>query len=206
MSSSENKSKKLPKAIIFDLDGCLWTPEMYEIIFFQGGRGSPFQTNPTDPLNLLTCGGSPVQLLGDTRAVFRELHTNHSFRNVKVGISSRTDEPTWARELLTKFPIPLSDEGIEGECIHLETAFNGPIEIAQDEKVDHFHRIVEKCSIDFEEILFFDNEYRNCESVAKLGVSVVYCPDGVTKELWDLGVYEEFPRSNGSVINVDFVW
>jgi magnesium-dependent phosphatase 1 len=147
-----------------------------------------------------------VQLLGDVRAVFRELHTNNSFRNVKVGISSRTDEPAWARELLTKFPIPLSDEGMEGTCIHVETVFNGPIEISQDEKVDHFHRIAKKCNIDFEDILFFDNEYRICESVANLGVSVVYCLDGVTKELWDLGVYEEFPRSNGSsVVNVDFV-
>lgn len=208
-SSSENNDNsliKIPKAIIFDLDGCIWTPEMYEINFFQGGQGSPFSQDPKDPLNLLTCGQRPVKLLGDSRSVFQELYTNGLFRDTKVGISSRTDEPAWARELLTLFPIPLND-GDDEDCadyVALTEVFNGPIEIAKDEKVDHFHRISKTCNIAFEDILFFDNEYRNCESVAGLGVSVVYCPDGITKELWNMAIEEDFPRSDGSVINVDF--
>lgn len=204
-SSSENDiDRQMPKAIIFDLDGLIWTPEMYEINFFQNGRGSPFSVNPNDPLNLLTCGRRPVSLLGDSRSIFRDLFIDERFQDVKVGISSRTDEPEWARELLTKFPIPLTDEGINGECITLETVVSGPIEIAKDEKVDHFARIAKSCNIDFEDILFFDNEYRNCQSVAQLGVSVVYCPDGITRELWNMGLFEDFPRSDGTVINVDF--
>ncbi|GFH60451.1 hypothetical protein CTEN210_16927 [Chaetoceros tenuissimus] len=203
-SSSQNDvDRKIPKAIIFDLDGLIWTPEMY-VNFFQNGRGSPFSVNPKDPLNLLTCGRRPVSLLGDSRFIFRDLFIDERFQNVKVGISSRTDEPEWARELLTKFPIPLTDEGIIGECITLETVVSGPIEIAKDEKVDHFARIAKSCNIDFEDILFFDNEYRNCQSVAQLGVSVVYCPDGITRALWNRGLFEDFPRSDGTVINVDF--
>lgn len=209
LSENNEKAKKqmMPKAIIFDLDGCLWSPEMYEILFFQGGRGSPFSRDPSDPLNLLTSGNGPVYLLADIRSVFQHTCTNPVFQSIKFGISSRTDEPNWARELLRKFVIPLNaGEGIDGECINLESIFNGPIVISKEEKVDHFRRIAKECDIDFSDILFFDNEYRNCESVARLGVSVVYCPQGVTKELWNLGVYKDFPRSDGTVINVDFRW
>ena len=31
---------KLPKVIVFDLDNCFWSPEMYELL---GGGGSPFR-------------------------------------------------------------------------------------------------------------------------------------------------------------------
>jgi len=209
-SSSGNndpRTSKRPKAIIFDLDGCLWSPEMYEILYFQGGRGSPFRRDPDDPLNLVTCGNEPVYLLADVRSVFQQIYRNPEFRSIKIGISSRTDEPTWARELLKKFPIPLdAGKGVNGECVNLERIFDGPIEISKEEKVDHFRRIAKECNIGLSDILFFDNEYRNCLSVACLGVSAVYCPQGVTQELWNLGVYTDFPRSDGTVINVDFRW
>jgi magnesium-dependent phosphatase-1 len=205
--NNDTTEKKMPKAIIFDLDGCLWSPEMYEILFFQGGRGSPFSRDPDDPLNLVTCGNQPVHLLADIRSVFQQICTNPLYQSIQFGISSRTDEPNWARELLGKFLIPLNNgEGIDGECVNLESIFNGPIVLSKEEKVDHFRRIAKESDIDFSDILFFDNEYRNCESVARLGVSAVYCPQGVTEELWNLGVYKDFPRSDGTVINVDFRW
>eukprot|EP00957_Ditylum_brightwellii_P041519 3144645-Ditylum_brightwellii.AAC.1 len=52
---------------------------------------------------------------------------------IMVGISSRTDEPTWARELLQKFEIE-TDDG-DGNTFALQDAFeSGPIEIAKDSK------------------------------------------------------------------------
>mmetsp|Transcript_49134 Transcript_49134/g.84462 ORF Transcript_49134/g.84462 Transcript_49134/m.84462 type:complete len:247 (-) Transcript_49134:17-757(-) len=186
---------ELPRVIVFDLDGCLWSPEMYEINYFMGGRGAPFSLDPTDSLNLLTAGGEPVKLLGDVRAVMRDLYTHREFENVTIGISSRTDEPKWARELLQKFKIAIN----ANEYVSLNEIFNGPIEIAKDSKVAHFSRIVEQCNVDMEDVLFFDNEYGNCQSVAKLGVSVVYCPDGVTQQTFDMGV-RDFPRKDGTVI------
>ena len=205
MSPSANgESKKLlPKAIIFDLDGCLWTPEMYQILDYMGGRGAPFKRDPHDPLNLLTCANEPVKLLGDVRSVFSTIYTEAEFEDILIGISSRTDEPDWARELLSKFKVPLGDGSDKRDHVYLEQVINGPIEIAYDSKVDHFARIADKCNIGFDEMLFFDNEYGNCRSVAKLGVSVVYCPDGVTRDLWKMGFHEEFPRSDGTVINGD---
>jgi magnesium-dependent phosphatase 1 len=190
--------KPLPKVIVFDLDGCLWTPEMYEIVYFMGGQGAPFREDPNHPSNLLTCGNRPVQLLGDVRSVFEEIYRQPWSKSVSIGISSRTDEPSWARELLEKFRITTNDDG---KPISLIDVLNGPIEIAKDSKVSHFERIRARTGVPYEEMVFFDNEFGNCERVASLGVTVVYCPDGVTSELWESGIFDNFPRSDGSVVN-----
>ncbi len=190
--------RQSPKAILFDLDGCLWTPEMYEIVYFMGGQGAPFREDPKNKGRLLTVGNQPVQLLGDVRAVFDEIHREPKFYGVLIGVSSRTDEPDWARELLEKFKV--SDKTSDGP-IRLIDVLNGPIEIAKDSKVEHFRRIHLETGIDYQDMVFFDNEYGNCEKVASLGVSVVYCPNGVTNKLWKQCLETEFPRSDGSVIN-----
>ena len=38
---------RLPKAFVFDLDGCCWDPEMYEL----WGGGSPFKENKVAGVN-----------------------------------------------------------------------------------------------------------------------------------------------------------
>eukprot|EP00536_Pseudo-nitzschia_multiseries_P018209 jgi/Psemu1/315604/fgenesh1_kg.2256_\ len=173
---------------------------MYEILYFMGGKGSPFKKDPKDNPNLLTCNNKPVRLLGDVRSIFAELHTQPCFEDIRIGISSRTDEPDWARELLEKFEIT---ENEKGQPISLMNVINGPIEIAKDSKTEHFRRIHIETCIEYEDMLFFDNEFGNCDKIASLGVSVVYCPNGVTRKLWDMGVYDDFPKSDGSVINGD---
>ncbi len=185
----------LPKAIIFDLDGCLWRPEMYELVWFSNGKGSPFRQDPKNPENLLTRGNEPVYLLGDVREVLSEIYNDERYKGVKIGISSRTDEPDWARELLSKFTL----KSVDSEKAAIEEVFTGPIEIAKDSKVEHFKRISNKCNIEMEDILFFDNELGNCRQVARLGVTVSYCPDGITFELWNRVLNEGFPTTDGTV-------
>ena len=198
------RSQIQPKAIIFDLDGCLWRPEMYELVYFSGGRGAPFTPDPSDPKQLRTIGNEPVYLLGNVREIFQELYQGGKgrFEGVQVGISSRTDEPDWARELLLKFKIK-NDEGTSFSLGDVFENSCGPIEIEKDSKVEHFHRICNSCGVKMEEILFFDNELGNCRQVAQLGVTVAYCPDGVTSEIWRYALDEAFPVSDGRVIGVN---
>ena len=47
-----------PAAVIFDLDGCLWDPEMYEL----WGGGAPFSDNGDGTLS--DRSGVTVRLLG----------------------------------------------------------------------------------------------------------------------------------------------
>ena len=103
--NQQRQRRKLPQLVVFDLDGCLWVPEMYELIYFMGNSGSPFSPSKDDPEILVSCKGDPVYLLGDVRMVMKELYRSPQWNDVRVGISSRTNEPNWAKELLEKFII-----------------------------------------------------------------------------------------------------
>ena len=60
-----------PKAVIFDLDGCLWAPDMYML----WGGGGPFQQKETTPNNTLTDrNGTTVRLLADVAASWADCH------------------------------------------------------------------------------------------------------------------------------------
>lgn len=202
---TKRAKSKLPSLIIFDLDGCLWSPEMYEILYFQGGQGSPFTKDDKDPAILRTKGGAPVKLLGNVRDVMYELQYDSKWWGTHIGISSRTDEPNWARELLEKFQIynTAGDaNNSEYTPFPMKQVFTmGICELAHDSKVQHFERIIQNApgNLKFEDCLFFDNELGNCRQVAKLGVTVCYCPNGVTKEDWEVAI-ASFPKTNGKVI------
>lgn len=207
-----NKTTRLPKLVIFDLDGCLWRPEMYELLYFSGGAGAPFTKSPNYDTDhtLLTCKGEPVRLLGQVREIMQELYCNPSkWVDTQIGISSRTDQPDWARELLQIFTIvKIANEkngngSSEAEgCFTLEDVIQGPIEIQSDSKISHFERISKRTGVAMEDMLFFDNERGNCCEVAKLGVVVAWVPDGVTKQMWDIAM-ENFSSASGKVIGYD---
>ena len=88
-----------PKVVVFDLDGCLWDPEMY-MLSWRGG--APFEP---DGDAMLSQSGERVVLLGAARDILRQLRTTDDWSATKVAISSRTDEPAWAAELLDKFRV-----------------------------------------------------------------------------------------------------
>ena len=56
----------LPKLLVFDLDGCLWEPEMYELLY--GTGGSPFTVKPNGG-DLLDKSGNHIELIGDVREI-----------------------------------------------------------------------------------------------------------------------------------------
>ena len=100
-----------PKVVVFDLDGCLWDPEMY-MLSWRGG--APFEP---DGDAMLSQSGERVVLLGAAREILRELRTTDDWSATKVAISSRTDEPAWAAELLDKFRV---DEMVPRQCTNHE--------------------------------------------------------------------------------------
>jgi magnesium-dependent phosphatase 1 len=156
---------------------------------------------------MYTKGGEPVRLLCQVRDVLRELHVQKDiWDHVLVGISSRTDQPDWAKELLQKFTITIrkEDEGIpHAECFTVQDVItDGLVEIAKDSKVHHFQRIAAQTGVAMQDILFFDNERCNCQDIAALGVVVVYSPDGVTNQLWEHAL-QAFPHAAGQILGLD---
>ena len=90
-------SGTLPRALVFDLDGCLWAPEMYEL---WGRGGAPFTLMKNG--NLKDRGGEEVGLLGDVRNIMLELKTDEKWKDTVIGVASTCDEPSWARECIQK--------------------------------------------------------------------------------------------------------
>jgi magnesium-dependent phosphatase 1 len=165
----------LPKLIGFDLDGTVWTPDMYQL----WGGGAPFTIAPNG-IDLIDRRGTSVKLLGNISSILHELQTDPELSSIKVAWVSCTDEPEWANECLQKFKT--TGRSPIGTCSHSSQIF-------QAYKQVHFQKLRQLYpEIDYSQMLFFDNEYRNIEAVSELGVKCVYCPRGVTQEVWESGL------------------
>lgn len=95
--SSSASGKGLPKVVVFDLDGCVWYPEMYHL---WGSGGAPFKPLPNG--NVKDRRGEEVELMADVRSIFYELKTDPKWNNTLVAAASCCDEPEWARECIQK--------------------------------------------------------------------------------------------------------
>ena len=151
---------KVPKLIAFDLDGTVWSPDMYEL---WSSGGAPFKKISSK--KLVDRGGTTVKLIGVIGEILHELHTDDRWDTTKVAWVSCTDEPSWADECLNKFDTT-------GGTPLIETAHSS--QIFKSNKQVHFKKLQVEFGFDFSEMLFFDNEYRNIETVSKLGVKCMY--------------------------------
>ena len=87
-------AKPVPRAFVFDLDGCCWDPEMYEL----WGGGAPFKENKDGSLS--DKNGTRVDLLGDVKNILYELKTDPKYAGSIVAVASTCDEPRWAKECI----------------------------------------------------------------------------------------------------------
>jgi magnesium-dependent phosphatase 1 len=154
-------------------DATLWIPEMYELY------GPPFKLDKKDPNYLVDGSGERISLMGASRQILKELATDEKWRETTVAYVSRTEHPKWAASCLNLFSIT---EGISMNDIGLEQ------EIYPGSKTRHFRRIQERTSIEYSEMLFFDNESWNITDVAPMGVVSVHTPRGMTTEVWKQGL------------------
>eukprot|EP00760_Papus_ankaliazontas_P034822 PhM_4_TR7509/c0_g1_i2/m.84503/K17619/MDP1; magnesium-dependent phosphatase 1 len=178
-------SLALPKVVAFDLDGTLWAPEMYEL----WGGGAPFTKHHTQKHVLVDRAGVHVRLLGISGQVLEEIAQDPRWKETGTyfALASTCDEPSWARECLTKFMV---DDGRGGE-IAMGDLFQFHEIYKAHSKANHFQQIMQKATsaeakqkVPFEDMIFFDNQMNNIRDVSKLGVYCVYCPDGVTEDVW----------------------
>ena len=58
-------------------------------------------------------------------------------------------------------------------------------EIYKGSKSGHLTQISKKSGVALDQMMFFDNEWGNCQTVNKIDVSVVYTPKGVSRELFE---------------------
>jgi len=179
-------TKPVPKVFVFDLDGCCWDPEMYELY-----GGAPFKENKDGTLS--DRNGTRVHLLGDVKNILYELKTDPKWSGSIVAVASTCDEPKWARECIKKF-------SVGGDLKMFDVFQEDVTEIYKAYgKDNHMREIAKKTGASLEDMIFFDNQTNNTSCVAAMkGPTVVYTPQGVTRELFEEGV-AKFPAP-GQVI------
>jgi magnesium-dependent phosphatase 1 len=139
--------------IVFDLDFTLWNA---------GGTWCDHTFPPYKRINnhIEDSKGNIIFLYPEARDILEQLHES----NYQIAIASRTHEPLWAKELLQLFDID---------------HFFIFREIYPGSKIEHFNQIRHRTGIDFEHMVFFDDEMRNIDEVSSLGVTAVLVDEGI---------------------------
>lgn len=137
-------------------------------------------------------------------------------KNMKLAAASRTHTPNLGREMLKLLkvtrhapsPSSTSSSSTSTSAANSSTTSKTAttdraldlfdyLEIYPGSKTTHFEKIHEKSGIDYEDMLFFDDESRN-RNVEALGVVMWLVPDGVTRDEIDKGV-ESWRKRNRKV-------
>ena len=142
------------KVFVFDLDFTLWN----------AGDGWCDTTNPPyfwQNGKLLDQSYNWIRLYPDVLRILEYLKRNDKI----VVAASRTFEPDWANDLL--------------QLLDIDQYFSLK-EIYPSSKIHHFKRIQKYFEIPYQEMVFFDDEYRNIEEVGELGVESVFVKNGIT--------------------------
>jgi magnesium-dependent phosphatase 1 len=143
------------KLFIFDLDFTLWDA---------GGTWCDCTTPPYRRVNgfVADARSLKIKLYPDVHKIIRTLKEE----NKLLSIASRTEEPAWARQILDLFEIR--------DLFDFE-------EIFPNRKTFHLSNIQKQSGINFKEMVFFDDEYRNIEDVGKMGVICEWVKNGINK-------------------------
>lgn len=184
----ESGLPRKPRLIVFDLDACLWTPEMYEL----HEAPSEYDSKRAG----VVAGDALVKLLPGALIVLRKLVMDASLREIQIAVASSTAKPDWAHTCLDQ--VLVDEKGLTlGRLVQHREIY------PKCKGLHHFPALHEKTNVPFSDMLFFDDcTYSdNCGDVASCcpGVLCVRTPDGLTEELFLKGL-EAFARGAQGVL------
>ncbi len=147
------------RLIVFDLDFTLWDA---------GGTWCDCCTPPFSRRH-----GRVIDARGGCIDPYPDIPRILEFCEVQgylMATASRTDQPSWAKRIL--------------DLLELRDRFAFE-EIYPGSKTRHFHALQRQSGLDFEQMIFFDDEHRNIHEVGDLGVQAVHVPRGMTWRLFE---------------------
>ncbi|KAJ9593158.1 hypothetical protein L9F63_015289 [Diploptera punctata] len=156
-----NELKK-PSLIVFDLDLTLWS--------FRVDKSAKSPFNLSRKGNITDTKGKVFKTFPEVPEVLKELTED----NYKLAVASRIEDIPGAYQLLHLFEL---------------THYFSYKEIYPGSKTVHFEQLCRKSGVDFNNMLFFDDDKRNIRDISKLGVTVIQVPDsGITSSLVKSGL------------------
>lgn len=174
--ASQQDWQYIPRLVVFDLDFTLWFPEMYEL------DGSPFRKNASTGV-VTDRSGEEVHFFPAVHNVMDTLVNDERFKNTtEIAMASRTTEPQWAKTCMRLMDLDLSSRKVSLQSV---TDYEA---IYPRNKRVHFEQLKNDSGVEYEDMLFFDNEYSNVVDVGRLGVVCAYCPRGLSEGSWLQGM------------------
>ncbi len=189
--------KAIPKLIVFDLDQCLWLPEMYTLdelptTVVRGALGSH-----GEGAIAAISGRERIRLFPDVVQILQEIYQD-KYPGLRIAAASSADTPQAVR--IGKAAMALL-EIIPGVTMKAAFAkgwldgFEGNVQIGRtpplssDKAKTHFPILKKLTNIDYKDMVFFDdcNWGDHCGKVERecKGVIAERTPDGLTVEEWN---------------------
>ena len=151
----------LPTMIVFDLDDCLWSPEMHELyskptIPVHGvlNPHCPKEKQVKGVVGLSNQHGDTVQLYGGARRALYELVTDSLYSDVTIAVASSSLEPTYSHACLEGIEI-LPGRTLRDVIQYDQIGRNGKL---TSRKTSHFRELQKESGIPYDEMLFFDGK------------------------------------------------
>lgn len=177
-----------PELIVFDLDMCMWHPEMYELgakptVEVRGRIGGACEEEGV--CGARTRRGSTVVLFEGAKKALQELYLlrDTAWAGTRVAAASSSEEPTYSAACLDMLEIL---PGVKMREVFSYFAIGRTGELSSDKRT-HFAKIHRESAVDFQNMLFFDD----CnwgDHVAKIyqahGVLGARTPKGMTYSEW----------------------
>lgn len=150
------------KLVVFDLDFTVWDA---------GGVWCDCLSPPFH-----RTGDRVFDANGDEVVIYSDIFKAFDFIDelgVPIAAASRTNQPGWARDLLS----------LHGLADRFRWS-----EIYPSSKVAHFRELASASQASYSEMLFFDDEMRNIDEVGALGVHSIHVADGFRWEVFERGL------------------
>ncbi|ORX76270.1 magnesium-dependent phosphatase-1 [Anaeromyces robustus] len=170
--------KFLPKVVVFDLDYTLWP------LYVDCLSGPPFRI-----VNHVVTdrSGQRIKFYKDVPLILHSLKRN----DIKIALASRTGAISWAEQIIQLIPVPLIQEDeVPKSEIYSKTLKNivDAVEIYPTSKIRHIKQIAKRLDCHLNDILFFDDEYRNIRDLKSLGITSILVDDGMTVKVLHEGL------------------
>ncbi|XP_065915833.1 magnesium-dependent phosphatase 1-like [Dysidea avara] len=153
-----NSLKRIPKLFVFDVDFTLWPLHVDCYVT------PPFKSNG--------CGGA-TDVYGKRAVLFpdvKDILSDIRQCGIKMAAASSTTDPQASRELQ--------------KVLGIYDMFDFS-EIYPKRKTNHFEKLKQKSKVEYEDMIFFDDESWNISTVSPLGVTCVHITDNVRGLDWE---------------------